>query len=656
MRFAPCGTKTARSAFSPYNLRFMQRDATSTAPLWGQRSRKSFWMTTVAFGSLVVPFGIILVRFLAASNHVYLPDDLAVIDLHTRMALRWRQELGPFSRFNWSHPGPTYFYLLTIPYRLLGSGARAEFFGATLINALAAVGIVWVVRRRAGAPPALWAAVFVGFLAIQLSFTGPNSATYSESVLGALVSPWNPTVVIFPLLLVAVLCAAAPARSPLSLLGAMVVGTFVVQTDISTAPLVVALIAVSAVACVVSAVRDRRAQNNQLQNNQLQNNQLQNNQASGQPALSGQALDLVGARVGVTSVSPTPTGTEGFRWTRRGRWWCIVGLVVLVAMWIPPIIEQLTHNPGNLDLIYRFFTSPPVHQSAQARASLTTNVPQDLHTALLSVVSVDGMLVVGPSEVMTLETVLGGTPLHAGIAVATVVVILMIGVAVTVGAVRQRNRFGVGLGALSLVGFVAAVVGVSHLTGLIFGYLVMWEIVVPVMALIGVGVVVLGRPRGAAPPVDAMYGVPGRAAAPVRIGLVILALVVCATLSFRMVELPPLSAASDPKIGKVISLVTPRLDRSDGPVFVGNSGFNSSDLIELEELIGVVNQLDADGYDPKVGSFLEGQLGSGFVSTGHERTQIVLMPWSEQASRLPSYVGRAGNIAVTMTGLSPNAG
>src|SRR5258708_3311895 len=100
----------------------------------------SSWMTGLAFAVLGIPFGVILIRFLIASGqHIYLPDDLALIDLHTREALRWRQQLGVFDHNNWNHPGPSYFYLLSLSYRVLGSGARAEYFGATLINALAAL-------------------------------------------------------------------------------------------------------------------------------------------------------------------------------------------------------------------------------------------------------------------------------------------------------------------------------------------------------------------------------------------------------------------------------------------------------------------------------------------------------------------------------------
>ncbi len=132
------------------------------------------------------------------------------------------------------------------------------FVGATALNMLAAVAVVAVVRRRTGPARALWAATWVCLLAGVLAAAGPSATTYSESTLGALISPWNPTVVIFPLLLFTVLCAAAVDRSPLSLLAALVVGSFIIQTDISVLPVVAALFVASAAACLAVRLSERR--------------------------------------------------------------------------------------------------------------------------------------------------------------------------------------------------------------------------------------------------------------------------------------------------------------------------------------------------------------------------------------------------------------
>ncbi|HEV3266760.1 MAG TPA: hypothetical protein VG014_14655 [Acidimicrobiales bacterium] len=537
---------------------------------------RSSWMTVLAFAVLAIPFAIILIRFLAASGqHIYLPDDLALIDLHTREALRWRQQLGVFDHNNWNHPGPSYFYLLSLAYRVLGSGARAEFFGATLLNALAALACVGVVRRRTTPARALWAAVWIGLLAGLLAITGPGSMTYSEGGLGALVSPWNPMVVILPLVLFTVLCAAALDRSALSLVGALLVGSFIVQTDISTLPVVAAVLAVAGVGWLVTLVIDRRR-------------------------------------------SPAPQHL-------RPRWWVTGGLVVFAAMWTPPIIQQFTNHPGNFTLIYRFFTSGQPGQS--------------FHAALWSVAAVNGILVEGPSEVMS--SLLGVPPSHSTITVVVWIAVLLVGAAVTAVGIRQRLRLATGLGALSLVGGGATVLAVTHVIGLVFGYLVAWEIAMPIAALIGLGLVRWPWPTTGKP------SRPPTASAGLRLGLGGVAVLVGVVLAVRVISLPALSTVSDPTVARLDSLVTPSLSHQQA-VFVGDNGVQPL-LLGVEQFIGLVNQLDEQGYHPKVNTAWKAQFGTAYLATGHEASSIELSPWSARSTGLPGYAGRVGNIAVTIT-------
>ena len=196
---------------------------------------------------VAIPFAVAVARLLAAPTaHLTLPDDLALIDLHTRRALVWKQQLGVFDHNNWNHPGPTYFYLLSLAYRVLGLGGPGAVRGCDAAQRAGRGGV------RGGRPPAddtgPGAVGGAGGLRRSASgwpAAGPAATTYSEAVLGALVSPWNPTVVIFPLLLL--LSAVRRGRRPVGpvLVGALLVGSFVVQTDISTLPVAVALVVVA---------------------------------------------------------------------------------------------------------------------------------------------------------------------------------------------------------------------------------------------------------------------------------------------------------------------------------------------------------------------------------------------------------------------------
>ena len=554
------------------------------------------WLTAAAFALVGLPFVVAVVRLLLQSgSHLTLADDLALIDLHTRRALAWHQQLGVFDRNDWNHPGPTYFYLQAQVYRLLGGGARSLFVGAAFWNGLAALACVAVVRRRSTPARALWAALWICALVGVLAASGPGSTTYSESVLGGLVSPWNPMVVILPLLLTVLLCAAAVDRSACSLLAAAVTGSYVVQTDISAAPLVAVVGGAAALAWLATA-----------------------------------AADLV--RLG--------TG-EGAA-ERRAAWWArrrrVVGpllalgaTAVLVVMWLPPLAQQRAGHPGNLTLVARFFAH---HHD-----------PYPLSVGWRALLSVDGVLVHGPGGVM--RSYLGLQVIHpVGGWVVTVVAGCAAAAAVA-GGVVQRNRFAIGLGALVLVGGAAVVVAATHVVGYIFGYILIWAVVLPVAGLIAPGLLAVPAGRragghGTSRPVTAATGL--------RVGLCVVVAAVSLAASVRVAAMPALARASDPTVGRLTDLVVPFL-HPGSRVFVGDSGAGTEDtkLLDTEEFIGLVNLLDERGYRPTVNHVWRTEFGPGYQTTGREPRQVVLTTWDPTSPTQPGYAGKAGDMAVTIT-------
>jgi hypothetical protein len=542
-------------------------------------------VTGAAVGLVVLPFLVAVVRLLTEpSGHLWLTDDLALIDLHTRRAIAWRQQLGVFDRNGWSHPGPSYFYLLGIAYRVFGSSGRSLFVGATLLNGAAAVCCVAVVRRFTTATRALWAAFAVSVLAFAMAASGYAQTTYSETVLGALVSPWNPLVVVFPLLLMLLLCAGAMSRSAPCAAGALLVGSFVVQTDVSTLPLVFVALVVAEATWIVTAVRRRR-----------------------DPAAMA-ALH---------------------RTVLTGRWLIAGALVLVVFMWVPPLIEQFTNHPGNLTLIYRFFTS------GRSGHSLTT--------ALGATAAATSVLVLGPSEVM--RTGLEGTQHHKALAAVLLAVTVALGlVAVALGR-RGRARYAAALGLLSALGCVAVVVGVTHLVGHIYGYLVMWAVVLSAAAVVAVGAVRLPRRWS-----DGVLRTLGPAAVRAALAVVVLA-VSLATVS-RVLAMPSLEHASDPEVGRLTALVASHL--RTGQVFSVNdaragTGKNGV-LIDIERFFGLINQLDREGYRPKVNTFWQVELGPGYAAPPFTSQNVILRTWAPTSSSKPGYLGRVGDMAVFLVG------
>jgi hypothetical protein len=553
------------------------------------------WLTALAFVVVAAPFAYAALRLATSSSaHLALPDDLALIDLDVRRALAWKQQLGVFDHNNWNHPGPAYFYAVSLAYRVLGSSARSLFVGATVLNGLAAAACVAVVRRRTTPTRALWAAVWIAVLAAVLAAAGPSATTYSESVLGALVSPWNPMVVLFPLLLLLLLSAGAVDRSGPSLVGALLVGSYVIQTDISTTPLVAVVVGAAAVAWAVTAVLDRRRR-----------------------------------RVPGGPVAPDDTSGRVVG-GRRAVLLTVVGLVVLVLLWLPPLIQQFTGHPGNLTLVVRFFSA--------------SHPGQSLAAALWSVAAASTVLVVGPSEVMT--SILGGSPAHAGLAVAVSLATVAVAAVVVVLGARHRNRFAVGTGALTLLGAFAAVIAVTHVVGFVFGYLVIWAVVLPVAALIGVGTVPV-----AVPATRASGGGPNpRTVTWIRLGLGVVAVAVGVMACVCAAAIPPLARAGDPRVARLAALVTPRLVPG-GQVAVGDAGAGTADtqLIDTEEFIGLVNQLDRQGLQPRVNAFWKAQFGPGYLTDGAESRVVGLSTWTPASPSSTGYVGRVGDMAVTVT-------
>ena len=551
------------------------------------------WLTALAFAVVVVPFAYALVRLATSpSANLTLADDLALIDLHVRRSLAWKQQLGVFDHNNWNHPGPSYFYLQSFVYRLMGSSVSSMFVGATLLNACSAVACVAVVRRRTTPARALWAAMCVCALAAVLAAGGPSATTYSESVLGALVSPWNPMVVLFPLLLVVLLCAGAVDRSGVSLVGALVVATFVLQTNISAGPLALAFVGVAGVVWVVTVILDRR----------------------------GSARAPADMRV------DAPVDTPPSRlWARvlAG-----VGLVALALMWLAPFVQQLTNHPGNITLIQRFFSAGHPGQS--------------LDGALWAVAAGAAVIVFGPGEVMT--SILGGTPMHAGLVVALSLLTVAASVGVVVVGARMRSRFALGIGVLVLVGTAASVVAVTHVIGFIFGYLVIWVVVLPVAALIGLGMT--GAMLVRAPLARRSAG----ALTAARACLCVLAVLAGVVLCVRIAAIPPLDRASDPDVGRLADLVAPHLTPGVR-VAVGDAGAGTADtqLLDTEEFIGLVNLLERYDYRPTVNDFWKAQFGPGYRTDGTEPRVIELSTWSAASPAMPGYVGKVGDMAVRVT-------
>jgi hypothetical protein len=204
--------------------------------------------------------------------------------------------VGVPSRFGWYHPGPLIFWMLAPAYRLFGeTGVLA---GTAALNGVAIVGVIIVAHRRGGGALVLWVGVLVALLMHSLGLT-------------FLIDPWNPWLAVLPFLCFVLLAWSVACGDAPALPWAVGVGTFVVQTHVGYVPLVVGL---TGVALVLGGIRIWRRD---------------------RQSAEGETVDR-----------------------RVLRTWLPVTAAVVVALWLAPVVQQLSGHPGNLSALVHFFRDP----------------------------------------------------------------------------------------------------------------------------------------------------------------------------------------------------------------------------------------------------------------------------------------------------------
>lgn len=228
-------------------------------------------------------------------------SDLSLLDLRIRdVGTTHTPVLGPFSRFGWSHPGPLLYWLLAPAYHLFGATPTAGLAAAAVQNALVAVGAGVAARRVAGRD----------FLVLfALAATAFARAAGGE----VLVSTWNPWIALAPFV-VLVLLTWGLANGDLALAPWWVAAaSYLVQSHVGYAALIAAFGAWATFA-VARHAWQRRADDD----------------------------------------------GDGGDWPhhRRRLVRAVGGAGVLgAALWVGPVIDQLTNEPGNLRAIVSYFRS-----------------------------------------------------------------------------------------------------------------------------------------------------------------------------------------------------------------------------------------------------------------------------------------------------------
>lgn len=338
--------------------------------------------------------------------------DAAVLEIYTINASHGRQLVGPYSRFGWNHPGPAYFYMLLPLYALSGHNSMSLHLTAFLINLAAVLCIIVAVYRTTR--PDFPSLVFYALLILYLRFLCPS-----------LTLIWNPRIIVLPLCLLLFLCAAFSVGRIATLPAMIFVASFVAQTHLGCMPTVCALVFVSLLSHLFYS-----------------------------SFLRAESDD-----------SDEPTRPA------RTRFWAVAGGIVLLVMWFPPIVEEISNDPGNFGKMRAFFGQ------AHERHPIS-----DAVVATSREISAPFLRLFGSK-----------TGDFSATSVA-VLVSLTVLVGIWAGLRRQRH-YCAALCLLSLVGIVVAFWSVTRIIGEILDYLIRWVSCLGVVGVIGAAGAILPPPE-----------------------------------------------------------------------------------------------------------------------------------------------------------------
>lgn len=394
------------------------------------------------------------------------------------------------------------------PFYKIFGGTAWAMEAATTSLNLIAIGAVLWIARRRGGSGLLLGMAAV--VAVLMRFYGPELLT----------QPWNPYLPVAWWLLFIVAVWSILCDDFAMLPVAVFAGNFCIQTHISYVGLVLGLGALAAASVVRSGYRQR----------------------------------------------------DDPETKRRVIRWSLIAFGLLVVLWIPAVIQQLTHSPGNLDIIWNHFTQPPetpIGVGEGIRIFLVHLNPWRL------IAQLDGM--------------------HgSGVPGALFLVVWAVS---AVGAWRIRDSVLVRLDVMLGATLVLSLFSMSRIFGYLWFYLVLWSWAVTALMLLAVGWTIA---RFVARRLDAdASNRLARAGAVALAAIIVLALVLF-TLDSTVVESP------DPKVSEVLGeLVRPTVRALDNGTVPGGGRDGRYQVTWVDPVniggpgYGLLNELERSGF--KVG-------------------------------------------------------
>ena len=188
-------------------------EAASTFSLWCER------LAYALLAAVVATFA-----WKAATLDWKAAGDLSVIRLRALDVGTSNTPLvGPYSRFQWNHPGPSLSFAFAPWARLFGNSGVGILIGAFVANLAAMFGAAWVARRSSKVLFFLTSIVLAAFVLLAQS--------------GELFNPWNPFVVVLPLFAALIAAWATFRGDRVAAVVLVIAASFAIQGHIGAAPL-----------------------------------------------------------------------------------------------------------------------------------------------------------------------------------------------------------------------------------------------------------------------------------------------------------------------------------------------------------------------------------------------------------------------------------
>ena len=288
----------------------------------------------------------------------------------------------------------------------------------------------------------------------------------------------------------------------------------------------------------------------------------------------------VGSVAVVTTIHAWKRAGAGSRERRRAARWVLAAAGLGIALWIPPLIDQAIHDPGNLRRIYDHLATPPEDPIGVGRG---------VELALGHLDGIDLVTNLGDDGALLVAGSGADASLLPGLAVLAVW-----GIAVAV-SLRHGSRSLVRLHVVAAVALVFGFVAMARIFGKEWYYLMLWAWGVTLLVLLAIGWTALEAIGARLTPARRTTLANGAAAT-----LLVVAVVSSMALTIDAVDIDPPESPLSEALGRLMPDTVAALERGDGAA-TGPDGHYvvtwDDSLYFGSQGFGLVSELERAGLD-----------------------------------------------------------